>query len=87
MEKYLLVLPQHLYRPLCKFRTCNNRLPIQQGKYSGIDKRGRCCTLRDCKEMGMSFFICFEIISFFEEDRHKFISRYHFVRLNTLNMD
>ena len=32
MEKYLLVLPPNLSRPLCKFRTCSHPLSIQQGR-------------------------------------------------------
>ena len=52
---YLLVLPPNLSRPRCKFRICSHRLPIQQGRYSGIDRRERFCTLYDCKNIGDEF--------------------------------
>ena len=86
MEKYLLVLPPNLSRPLCKFRTCNHRLPIQQGRYSGIDRHERYCTLCDCNGIGDEFHYLFKC-TFFQEARLKFISRYYFVRPNTLKMD
>ena len=86
MEKYLLVLPPNLSRPLCKFRTCNHRLPIQQGRYSGIDRQERFCTLCDCNDIGDEFHYLFKC-TFFQEARIKFISIYYFVRPNTLKMD
>ena len=86
MEKYLLVLPPNLSRPLCTFFTCNHLLPIQQGRYSGIDRQERFCTLGDCNDIWGEFHYLFKC-TFFQKARLKFISRYYFVRPNTLKMD
>ena len=67
MEKYLLVLPQNLSRPLCKFFTCNNWLAIQQGMYSGIDRREIICTLCDCNDIGGKFHYLFKCTFFFKK--------------------
>ena len=64
MEKYLLVLPPNLSRPLCKFRTCNHQLPIQQGRYSGIDRLERYCTLCNCNDIGDELHYLFKCIFF-----------------------
>ena len=61
-ETYLLVLPPNLSRPLFKFRTCNHRLPIQQGRYSGIDNQERFCTLCDCNDIGDEFHYFFNVL-------------------------
>ena len=73
MEKYLLVLPPNLSRPLCKCRTCNHRLPIQQGRYSGIDRRERFCTLCDCNDIGDEFHYFFKCPFFNKLDRGLFL--------------
>ena len=73
MEKYLLDLPSNLSRPLCKFRTCNHRLPIEQGRYSGIDRRERCCTLYDCNHIGDEFHCLFKSTFFKKLDLSLFL--------------
>ena len=70
MEKYLLVLLPNLFRPLCKFRTCNHRLPIQQGRYSRIDRRERIITLCDCNDIDDEFHYLFKC-TLFQEARLK----------------
>ena len=60
MEKYFFILPPNLSRPFCKFLTCNYRLPVQQGRYRGIDRREIICTLCDCNDIGYEFHYLFK---------------------------
>ena len=59
MKKWLLVLPPNLSRTLCKFRTCKQRLPIQQGRYSVNDRRER-RILYDCTDIGDELYSLFK---------------------------
>ena len=62
MKKYLLVLPPNLST---KFRKFNNHLLlIQQGRYSGIDRQERFCTLCDCNDIGDEFHYLFKCTFF-----------------------
>ena len=73
MEKYLLVLPPNLSRPLYKFCTYNHRLPIQQRRYSGIDRQERFCALCDCNDIGDEFHYLFKCTFFKKLDLSLFL--------------
>ena len=36
---------------LCKFRTCNHRLPVEIGRWQGIERKHRTCNLYDKNEI------------------------------------
>jgi hypothetical protein len=40
-EKYLLNLPYDLRRALCNFRCLNHRLPIERGRFWGVERDDR----------------------------------------------
>lgn len=73
-EKYLVNLPFDLRKALCNFRCLNNRLPIEQGRFYGIDRDDRICNICNCNSIGDEFHYLLEC-SFFENERKKFIPR------------
>ncbi len=59
MEKYLTKLKKCERILITKFRTCNNRLPINTGRYQGIDREDRICN--KCNDgVGDEFHLLFE---------------------------
>ena len=40
-EKYLHLLPYPLWSKVCKFGSCNHRLPIEAGRYGNIPRLER----------------------------------------------
>ena len=72
METYLLKLsPTHAV-DLCRFRCQNHRLPITQGRYDGIEKAERKCTLCKQNAIGDEFHYVLECPAF-EQDRLKYL--------------
>jgi len=47
LEKYLLNLPYDLKRALCNFRCLNHRLPIERGRFWGVERDDRVCDICD----------------------------------------
>ena len=45
LEPYLTKLPKNNRILLTRFRTCNNRLPVNVGRYTGVSREERICTL------------------------------------------
>ena len=61
MEKYLTTLTHMEANHLCRFRCRNHYLPIISGRYSGIKRCERICTICDTKAVGDEshyIFIC-----------------------------
>ena len=40
---------------LCKFRTCNHRLPIEIGRWQNVDRSDRICHICQTTEIGDEF--------------------------------
>ena len=57
-ELYLNVLPYDLACVLCKFRTCNHRLPIEAGRFVNLPRNERTCTCSN--KLGDEFHFLFE---------------------------
>ena len=55
LEDYLVELPRHLSRALCKLRTLNIRLPIELGRYVNIPRIERTCQLCNSGSVGDEF--------------------------------
>lgn len=73
LEPYLLLLEPKLAIPICRYRTNNNRLPITLGRYNGIDKSNRFCTLCDLKKIGNECHYILEC-EYFKTYRQKYIN-------------
>lgn len=67
-ENYLLNLPPKLMKTFIKFRLCNNKLPIEVGRWRGIDRNRRKCTLCNLNLIGDEFHYVIQC-PFFENDR------------------
>ena len=63
-EKYLDILDPSDRIALCRFRTCNNRLPIEVGRWYGIERSERKCTLCNDNEIGDEYHYLFRCSSF-----------------------
>ena len=49
MELYFVLLPKHLYLNMIRFRTANQKQPIETGRWNIVDVADRKCTL--CKKI------------------------------------
>lgn len=87
LENYLLrLLPKDRYT-ICKFRTSNHNLPIETGRWMGINREDRICSLCD-SGIGDEFhylFICknIEVTGI----REKFIPKYYYENPNIIKME
>ena len=73
-EKYLIELPIDLRRALCNFRCTNHKLPIEKGRFWGVDRDDRICDLCDNGNLGDEFHYLFECSFFWSERKpNKFI--------------
>ena len=60
MEQYLKKLGKGDRILMAKFRTCNNRLPVNVGRYQGINREDRVCNKCDVGVVGDEFHVLFE---------------------------
>lgn len=81
-EKYLTQLPDDLRKALCNFRCLNNRLPVEKGRFWGVDRDDRICDICNCNSIGDEFHYLFEC-SFFNNERKQFIPHEYIVKPNT----
>ena len=54
-EKYLTLFPPRLLQKIICFRLCNSRLPIETGRWRGIDNSLRKCNLCNLNLIGDEF--------------------------------
>jgi hypothetical protein len=54
-ESYIVKLPFDLRKALCNFRCMNHRLPVEQGRFWGVDRDDRICDLCNSFELGDEF--------------------------------
>ena len=76
LEHYLLCLPRNLAIALCKFRCLNSNIPIEKGRYFGIERENRTCSLCNQQEIGDEFHYIFKC-TYFNHERHRYISNYY----------
>ena len=69
-ENYLKNLPAKLMQNFINFRLCNNKLPIETGRWRNIDRNLRKCTLCDYNDLGDEFHYIYRCSFFDEERRH-----------------
>ena len=84
-EEYLDKLPKSLAFYLCKFRTMNHNMPIEKGRYLGIERNHRLCHLCNSYLLGDEYHYLFEC-THFSADRRKYIQRYYFTHPNTYKL-
>ena len=54
-ENYLSLLEDRDVFTLCKFRTTNNHLPVETGRWNQIERENRICTFCDARDIGDEF--------------------------------
>ena len=86
MENHLLLLDHAPRISLTKFRCGNHRLPVNKGRFQGIPRQERTCTLCTSNDVGDEFHYLFDC-SFFNSERKLFIKPYYLRRPNTLKME
>ena len=82
-EEYLVKTPGNLLKYLVKFRTRNNRLPIEVGSWNNIELNNRKCELCNKNCIGDEFHYVIEC-SYFTEYRKRFIKRQSYQYPNVL---
>lgn len=71
-EKYLISLPIKLRKTFTNYRLCNNRLPIETGRWASIDRNLRKCIHCNLNSIGDEYHYLFECC-FFDFDRTIFL--------------
>ena len=75
-ENFLNLLDDKDRQLLCKFRTCNHWLPIEIGRWQGIERQNRTCNIRDKNEIGDEFHYVLQCPSLHNDRRRLFDSTY-----------
>ena len=68
-ETYLIKLPHFYLKQFINYRLCNNKLPIETGRWNGVDRHLRKCTLCN-DEVGDEYHYVFNCKSF-DTDRKR----------------
>ena len=84
-QNYILKLPKKYVYILCKFKCANHRLPIVEGRYTGIPVHERTCTLCTTNDIGDEFHYLFNC-AFFHSQRVKYVMRYYYTNPSTQKM-
>ncbi len=82
-ESYLDVLKIKDAIILCRFRTTNNYLPIETGRWRNIPRDNRICNICNHERLGDEYHYIFEC-STLDEQRKRFLPNYYLRNQNTL---
>lgn len=82
-EIYLNILKNKDAITFCRFRTTNNYLPIETGRWRNIPRENRTCNVCNSGKLGDEYHYIFEC-SVFNEDRKRFLPKYYLRNQNTL---
>lgn len=80
-SKYLNLLSNRYCKILMRFRTRNNKLPIEVGRWNSTPLRDRICTL-GCNDLGDEYHYIL-ICDYFKTVRQKFVKPYYYTKPNT----
>ena len=83
VEQYLLQLPNDLRNALCNFRCLNHKLPIEKGRFWGVERDDRICDICNSYSLGDEYHYLFQC-SFFNNERRKLLPHIHITNPNTL---
>ena len=72
IESYITELQPRLYITLSRFRTTNNRLPMERGRLENVDRLQRFCNLFTGNVLGDEFHYLLEC-KYFIKDRKKYL--------------
>ena len=82
-EEYFNILDHKDAISFCRFRTTNNKLPIETGRWRNIVRENRLCTLCNDQEIGDEYHYIFKC-NFFSNERKQCIKPYFINRHNTI---
>ena len=79
LEEYLNVLEYKNAVLLCRFRTCNTKLPIETGRWLNITRHDRVCILCNNRNIGDEYHYLFEC-QFFAQKRKECLPKYFYYK-------
>ena len=82
-EKYITYLPYDLRKAFCNYRCINHRLPIEQGRFWGVERDDRLCDLCNLGELGDEFHYIFNC-KFFSKERKTYLPEHIATRPNVI---
>ena len=82
-ENYLDILENKDRVLLCRYRTCNHRLPIETGRRTNIDRNERYCQLCNSNKIGDEYHYILECQTCMHE-RKRLLGDYYCTRVNTV---
>ena len=82
-EKYFDILDDRDIYTLCKFRTLNHCLPIEQGRWLNIERGERICTFCDKNDLGDEYHYIMECPRF-ADDKTTFLPKNIYYRPNVM---
>jgi hypothetical protein len=85
-EPYIHILPPNLAIRLFRFRTTNNKLPVNVLRYNNIPRNDRLCALCNTCDIGDEFHYIF-LCPFFKVTRNDCLSSYYITRPNALKFE
>ena len=86
LENYFDILEPKDIIEICKFRTTNHKLPIENGRWQNIERQNRKCTLCNANEIGDEFHYIMKC-QHFEQNRKMYISNNFLIRPNILKFE
>lgn len=81
-EEYFSILNIKEAVRLCRFRTTNNYLPIETGRWRNVARENRYCHLCNCEKIGDEYHYILECTSIHDQ-RKIYLPRYYLKRYNT----
>ena len=78
-EEYFSKLTKTMSISLCRFRTCNHKLPIESGRYLNIPRSERTCHLCNSNELCDEYHAIFKCVAL-NSWRQKYLPYYHIRR-------
>lgn len=85
LEMYFKTLRPHQIVTLFRIRTANHNLPIERGRWEGINISDRQCTLCDYNEIGSERHYIFSC-PYFSDARNKYLSNINLHEINIIQM-
>ena len=83
LEKYVTEMPLKSAITLAKFRTTNNKFPIEKGRWDDTNRNLRVCNLCNKNALGDEYHVLLEC-DIFATQRRLFIPRYYWNHCNSL---
>ena len=86
IEPYITELQPRAYITLSRFRTTNNRLPIERGRWENVERSQRFCNLCTGNMLGDEFHYLLEC-TYFTEERKKYLIKFYLQHNKILETD